>query len=163
MVNPQSEDLIVTVTFNEATRKLLDGRNFATLATLRPDGRPQSSVMWVMRDGDTVLFSTTAQRQKARNLARDARVSVSVFETENPYNSVEIRGTAELIPDDDKALPNTLSHKYLGVDPPAESDDEVRVLQGHDAQRAPELEKVERQIGVRIERDVVAAPVEARA
>jgi PPOX class probable F420-dependent enzyme len=116
------------VSLNTATRRLLDGKNFATVATLNADGAPQSSVVWVTREGDAVLFSTTSGRQKLRNLARDPRVSVSVFETANPYNSVEIRGRAELIEDKDKALPKTLSHKYLGIDPPAESADELRMI-----------------------------------
>jgi PPOX class probable F420-dependent enzyme len=127
-VNAQEKDQAVAVTFNEVTRKLLDGKNFATVATLNPDGGPHSSVMWFLREGDTVLLSTTTRRQKARNLARDRRVSVSVFELENPYNSVEIRGTAELVEDPGKTLPKQLSHKYLGVDPPAESDDEIRLI-----------------------------------
>jgi len=118
----------VAVTLNEATRRLLDGKNFATIATLNSDGGPHSSVVWVTREGDTVLFSTTTGRQKARNLARDPRVSVAVFETENPYNSVEIRGTADLVEDKGKTLPKELSHKYLGEDPPAESDDVVRLI-----------------------------------
>ncbi|WP_443056719.1 pyridoxamine 5'-phosphate oxidase family protein [Streptomyces sp. NBC_00667] len=46
------------------------GRNFATVATLNRDGGPQTSVVWIARDGDTVLFSTTAGRQKARNRNR---------------------------------------------------------------------------------------------
>jgi PPOX class probable F420-dependent enzyme len=118
----------VAVTFNEATRRLLDGKNFATVATLNPDGGPHSAVVWVTREGDTVLFSTITRRQKARNLARDPRISVSVFELENPYDSVEIRGAAELVEDTGKTLPKVLSRKYLGVDPPAESDDEVRLI-----------------------------------
>lgn len=118
----------MAVTFNEATRRLLDGKNFATVATLNPDGGPHSAVVWVIREGDTVLFSTITRRQKARNLARDPRISVSVFELENPYDSVEIRGAAELVEDTGKTLPKVLSRKYLGVDPPAESDDEVRLI-----------------------------------
>ena len=128
MNSERSTDPAEAVTFDDATRHLLDGKNFATLATLNPDGGPQSSVVWVARDGDAVLFSVTAGRQKARNLARDPRVSISVFETDNPYNSVEIRGTAELLEDKLKTLPKVLSHKYLGVDPPNESDDEVRLI-----------------------------------
>lgn len=107
----------MSATFNEGTRTLLDGRNFATVATLNRDGGPQTSVVWIARDGDTVLFSTTAGRQKARNLARDPRVSLTVFDTENPYQSVDIRGTAELIEDREKSLPRTLSQKYLGENP----------------------------------------------
>jgi PPOX class probable F420-dependent enzyme len=113
---------------DEAVRRILDARNFATVATLRPDGSPQTSVVWIRRDGDTVVFSTTACRQKARNLTADPRVSVSVFDLDNPYDSVEIRGTAELSVDADRRLPYELSHKYLGTDPPKDEPGEVRLL-----------------------------------
>jgi PPOX class probable F420-dependent enzyme len=118
----------VAVRFNEATRRLLDGRNFAVVATLNPDGGPHSSVVWVIRDGDTVLFSTAAHRKKARNLTRDPRISMSVFDLQNPYESVDIRGTAELVRDEGKTLSRQLSHKYLGEDPPAEPDDVIRLI-----------------------------------
>jgi PPOX class probable F420-dependent enzyme len=114
--------------FSPEIRDLLDGRNFATVATLNRDGGPQTSVVWIAREGDTVLFSTSAGRQKARNLARDPRVSVTVFDVANPYRSVDIRGTAELTEDPDKSLPRTLSHKYLGEDPPAEPADVLRLI-----------------------------------
>jgi PPOX class probable F420-dependent enzyme len=118
----------MSVTFTEETRRLLDGKNFATVATLGKDGAPQTSVTWLLRDGDTVLVSVTSRRQKARNLARDPRIGISVFDLANPYHSVDIRGTAELIEDPDKELPRRLSHKYLGQDPPAESADEQRLI-----------------------------------
>ncbi|WP_308433747.1 PPOX class F420-dependent oxidoreductase [Streptomyces hiroshimensis] len=114
--------------FNEETQKLLDGKNFATVATINRDGAPQTSVVWIARDGDTVVFSTTAGRLKARNLAREPRISLTVFDTENPYLSVDIRGTAELIEDPDKELPRRLSQKYLGENPPAEPDEVLRLI-----------------------------------
>ncbi|MCC5577961.1 PPOX class F420-dependent oxidoreductase [Microtetraspora sp. AC03309] len=114
--------------FDETVRKILDGKNFATIATVMPDGAPQSSVVWVKRDGDTVLFSTTTGRKKARNLTKDPRISISIFDGENPYESVEIRGTAELIMDEAHELPRELSHKYLGEDPPPAEPDEVRLI-----------------------------------
>ncbi|WP_172388174.1 PPOX class F420-dependent oxidoreductase [Streptomyces sp. MNP-20] len=113
---------------NEQTRTLLDGKNFATVATLNRDGAPQTSVVWIARDEDTVLFSTTAGRLKARNLARDPRISLTVFDTDNPYQSIDIRGTAELIEDPEKTLPHTLSHKYLGENPPPEPDNVLRLI-----------------------------------
>lgn len=64
---------------------------------------------------------TTAGRQKARNLARDPRVSLTVFDAENPYQSVDIRGTAELIEDRDKSLLRPLWQKYVGQGPPGEA------------------------------------------
>jgi PPOX class probable F420-dependent enzyme len=118
----------VSVTLNDAARRLLDGRNFATVATLGPNGQPHSSVVWVDRDGDTVVFSLTADKQKARNMTRDPRVSVSVFDLHNPYNSVEIRGTAELVEDPGRSLPERLSQKYLGESPPPEPAHIVRLV-----------------------------------
>lgn len=116
------------MTFDDETRALLDGRNFATVATLNADGGPHTSVVWIMRDGDTVLFSVTAARRKAHNVARDPRISLTVFDTANPYRSVDIAGTAELVADPEKALPRRLSRKYLGEDPPAEPDTVHRLI-----------------------------------
>ncbi|WP_158882329.1 PPOX class F420-dependent oxidoreductase [Amycolatopsis anabasis] len=116
------------VTFNEATRALFDGKNFATVATVNPDGGPQSSVVWVKRDGDTVLFSATKQRQKIRNLIRDPRVSVSIFGMGNPYDYVEVRGRAELTEENGRALIDELSNKYEGKDYPEEPAEVVRVV-----------------------------------
>lgn len=118
----------MSVNLNDAARRLLDGRNFAMVATLGPDGQPHSSVVWIDRDGDTVVFSLTADKQKARNLARDPRVSVSLFDLKNPYHSVEIRGTVELVEDPGKSLPERLSQKYLGESPPPEPAEIVRLV-----------------------------------
>jgi len=118
----------MSVTLNDATRQILDARNFATVATIGPGGQPHSSVVWVDRDGDTVVFSLTADKQKARNITRDPRVSVSVFDLHNPYHSVEIRGTAQLAEDPGRSLPERLSQKYLGESPPPEPAHIVRLV-----------------------------------
>src|SRR6185503_14097095 len=73
---------------NDEIRRLLDGRHYAVLATLNPDGGPQTSAMWVGRDGDDVLMSTLEGRRKHRNLLRDPRASVTVLDA-NPENYVE--------------------------------------------------------------------------
>jgi PPOX class probable F420-dependent enzyme len=113
---------------NEGARNLLDGKNFAVVATLNPDGSPHTSIVWVARRDDTVVLTTTTARKKGRNLARDPRVSISVFNANNPYETVEIRGTAELIDDPAKLLPKELSQKYLGEDPPPEPANVRRVI-----------------------------------
>jgi len=118
----------MSVQLNEDARGLLDGRNFAVMSTLLPSGPPQTSVVWVKRDEDALLFTTTTHRQKARNIAKDSRVSVTVFDSDNPYHSVEIRGTAELIPDPEKRLSIELTHKYLGKDPPGDAPGEQRYI-----------------------------------
>ncbi|HEY3141825.1 MAG TPA: PPOX class F420-dependent oxidoreductase [Acidimicrobiales bacterium] len=118
----------MAIPLNDAARRLLDGKNFATIATLNSDGSPQTSVVWVKRDGDTVLFSTKQSRIKARNVASDPRVSLSIFDTANPYTSVDIHGIATLTVDEGRTLPKDLSQKYLGEDPPPEPADVVRLI-----------------------------------
>ena len=109
----------MAIVLDDVTRRLLDGRNFATVATLNPDGGPQTSVVWILRDGDTVLFSAIATRRKVLNLARDPRISLAVFDVANPYQSVEIRGVAELAEDTGKWLPEALSHHNTRPGPAA--------------------------------------------
>ncbi|MFF4366473.1 PPOX class F420-dependent oxidoreductase [Streptomyces sp. NPDC001594] len=129
MINDgDTEELPATVALDAGVRELVDGRNFAVVATLNADGGPQTSVVWVGRRGDAVVFSTTAGRKKARNLARDPRISLTVYDRENPYRSAEIRGTAALLPDPDKELPRELSQHYLGEDPPPEPAEVVRLV-----------------------------------
>ena len=116
------------VTFNEATKALIDGKNFPVVATLNADGSAQTSVLWAKRDGETLIFATVRGRLKERNMARDPRVSVSIFDTENPYNYVEIRGRVEMTDEGGRELINELSHKYKGVDYPPEPPEKIRVL-----------------------------------
>jgi PPOX class probable F420-dependent enzyme len=97
-----------------AARALLDGPNFATVATVQPDGSPQTSVVWIRADGDDLLFSTIKGRRKHANLTRDPRVSVLVLDAADPYSYCEIRGTAELTDDPRAELIEELSVKYTG-------------------------------------------------
>lgn len=72
--------------------KLIEGKNFAYLATLLPDGSPHVTPMWIDRDGDTVLMNTAIGRVKQRNITRDPRVSITVTDSENPYDRIVIHG-----------------------------------------------------------------------
>ncbi|MBM7811800.1 PPOX class F420-dependent oxidoreductase [Saccharothrix algeriensis] len=118
----------MAITLNPAVRALVDGRNYATISTLNPDGSPQSSVMWITRDGDDLIFSTLRDRRKERNLRRDPRASVSVWSSENPEVYAEIRGTVTITDDTGHAVVDALSHKYLGKPYPEEDPALVRVV-----------------------------------
>ena len=98
----------------QRAREMFEGPNFATVATLQPDGRPQTSVVWVRADGDDVLFSTIKGRRKYENMVRDPRLSVLVLDAADPYSYTEIRGTAEITDDPDARLIEELSQKYTG-------------------------------------------------
>jgi len=99
---------------NDAVRRLLDAPYPAVLSTLNPDGSPQSSVVWVSRDGAELLISTTRDRRKARNVLRDPRVSLSVFDMADPNVYVEIRGTATVTEDTDRAMAVRIAEEYEG-------------------------------------------------
>ena len=73
-------------------RELFEGANFAHLATLMPDGSPHSVAVWAGLEGDNVVFFTQVGSLKARNLARDPRVAISITDHDNPYRTARIRG-----------------------------------------------------------------------
>jgi PPOX class probable F420-dependent enzyme len=118
----------VGISLSDATVRLLDGRNYAVLATLNADGSPQTSAMWVGRDGNDLLFSTVQGRVKHRNMLRDPRVSVTVHEAANPENYVELRGRAVITPDPGRDLDKQLSWKYDGKDPGEDAPGAVRLV-----------------------------------
>jgi PPOX class probable F420-dependent enzyme len=118
----------MSIPFSDATLALLDGRNYAVLATVNPDGSPQTSVMWVGHDGGDLLFSTVEGRVKHRNMRRDPRVSVTVIDAANPENYVELRGRVSMTPDVGRALDTRLSWKYDGRDPGEDRPGAVRVV-----------------------------------
>jgi len=117
----------MAILLSAATLRLLDGRNYAVLATVNPDGSPHSSAMWVGRDGDELLFSTVAGRVKHRNMLRDPRVSVTVLQSADPENYVELRGRASMTPDPTRLLHIQLADKY-GKDPGEDAPGAVRVV-----------------------------------
>ena len=112
---------------SDATVRLLAGRYYAVLATVNPDGSPQTSVVWVGRDGTDLLFSTVAGRVKHRNMVRDPRVSVTVIDSADPENDVELRGRVTMSPDVGRRLDTRLSWKYDGRDPGPDRPGAVRV------------------------------------
>ena len=92
-------------------RDLLDGE-FATLATIGPDGRPQLSEVWILADGDTVAISLNNARQKTRNLRANPAATVLILDLAMPYRYLEIRGDAEITPDDDYTFADQVGAKY---------------------------------------------------
>ncbi|MET0692852.1 MAG: PPOX class F420-dependent oxidoreductase [Propionibacteriaceae bacterium] len=102
----------MTAVLNDELRRLASGPNFAILATVNPDGSPQTSVVWVGLDGDDLVFSIVDGRRKVRNMRREPRVSVTIIDHEDPYNYGEIRGLATIEPEGGPELDQQLSWKY---------------------------------------------------
>jgi PPOX class probable F420-dependent enzyme len=116
------------ITLNDVARDVLDGPHIAAIATSNADGRPQSSLIFVKRDGDTVVFSTIKGRLKTRNMARDPRVSLLVVDKgQNRY--LEIRGRVEITVDPEKRLLYEMYDRYMdGIAPPPEPDAERLIV-----------------------------------
>ena len=97
---------------------LLASTALAHVATIGPDGAPQSSPVWFDWDGTHLRFAqVTGYRQKLRNLQREPRVALSIVDPANAYRYLEVRGTVERIePDPDWAFINAMAKKYLGQD-----------------------------------------------
>ncbi len=74
-------------------RQLFERPNYAHLATLMPDGSPHSVAVWVgIEDAHIVIFTGLPDSRKARNLATDPRLAISVVDYENPYRTAQVRG-----------------------------------------------------------------------
>jgi PPOX class probable F420-dependent enzyme len=117
------------MTLAQDVRALASGANFAALTTLLPDGTPQTHVMWVDADDDHILINTEIHRTKYRNLQRDRRATVTIWDRENPYRFAEIRGRAVAFITGPEALEHieTCSQRYLGRPYPSPIESE-RVL-----------------------------------
>ncbi len=103
------------IPLSDEIKQLLDRPNFAHLATLMPDGSPQSVPVWIGHEGDYVLISTSPNSLKAKNTQRDPRVAVSVVDFDDPYAEAQIRGRViERRPDPGYNALDALSHKYTG-------------------------------------------------
>ncbi|HTU76061.1 MAG TPA: PPOX class F420-dependent oxidoreductase [Trebonia sp.] len=116
------------IQLSKSACRLIDGRNYAVLATVNPDGSPHTSVMWIGRDGDDLLMSTVEGRRKHRNMVRDPRVSVTVIDSADPESYVELRGLVSMTPDEGRRVDTVLSWKYDGKDPGKDQPGAVRVV-----------------------------------
>lgn len=92
-------------------RDLLDAQ-FATFATVGPDGRPQLSEVWFLADDGELRVSLNTTRQKTKNLQRNPACTLFLLDLSVPYRYLEIRGDAEISPDDDYAVADRVGAKY---------------------------------------------------
>jgi PPOX class probable F420-dependent enzyme len=103
------------IPLTEEIKQLLDGANFVHLATIMPDGSPQSVPVWAGREGDRIVICTGEGSLKARNTRRDPRVALSVVDFHDPYKEAQIRGrVVERRPDPELKTMDIISHKYIG-------------------------------------------------
>jgi PPOX class probable F420-dependent enzyme len=105
----------VGIPLSEDIKQLLDGANFVHLATLMPDGSPQSVPVWAGREGDRIVICTGEGSLKAKNTLRDPRVALSIVDFRDPYKEAQIRGrVVERRPDPDLKTMDPISQRYVG-------------------------------------------------
>jgi PPOX class probable F420-dependent enzyme len=105
----------MAMTLSNDIEPLIDGANFAHLATLMPEGSPQSVPVWIGRDGDRIVICTGESSLKAKNTRRDPRVALSIVAFDDPYQEAQIRGrVVERRPDPDLKIMEPISKKYTG-------------------------------------------------
>ena len=109
---------------------LLTKKGMAHLVTLLPDGKPQSTPVWVDYDGKHVLINTAVGRLKDKNMQRDPRVAFSITDPENPYRYLEVRGrVVERTKAGADQHIDALAKRYLGQDKyPFRQPGEERVI-----------------------------------
>jgi PPOX class probable F420-dependent enzyme len=93
-------------------RDLLDRPICGVLTTIGPGGQPQSSLVWVGFDGETITLNTTEERQKARNVRRNPRISLLVVDPDDTSRFMQVRGDAELLTEGAVAHLDGLTRKY---------------------------------------------------
>jgi len=103
-----------TVVLPDRLKQILDGKAFAHLTTLDPDGAPQASAMWIMRDGDRIVLNTAEGRRKWRNMKHDPHVAISISDECDQYLNYSIQGrVVEMRTSDGVAVIDALARKYL--------------------------------------------------
>jgi PPOX class probable F420-dependent enzyme len=104
---------------DETIRRLAtEGKNIAAVTTLMSDGTPQTTPLWVDADDEHILLNTEVHRQKFRNISRDPRVTVTIWDAKNPFVYGELRGEVVDTVTGPEARDHIdhLSQKYVGND-----------------------------------------------
>ena len=110
--------------------ELLEGKNFAQVATTREDGTPHVTPVWVDTDGESIFLNTAEGRDWPANARRSGKVALNVVNQENPYEYVYVQGTVtEDTTDGADEHIDKLAKKYMDVDEyPFRKDDETRLI-----------------------------------
>jgi PPOX class probable F420-dependent enzyme len=114
----------------DEAKHLFEGKNFAHVATINPDGSPQVSAVWIGLDGDLITFNTAEGRVKPKNLRANPDVAISIAGQENPYENLIVQGkVVELTHDGADDDIDALAKRYLDADSyPFRQPGEERVI-----------------------------------
>jgi PPOX class probable F420-dependent enzyme len=116
-----------------SVRRLFEGKNFVFVSTLMKDGTPHLSPNWVdleEQNGAHILVNTIIGRIKHKNVSRNPNVALAIYDQNNPYDMVSVRGKVVEQVNGDAAERHIdkLAKKYLGLDKYGRSAGEKRVI-----------------------------------
>ena len=101
----------------DAVKKLIEGKTYANIATLMPDGSPQVTQTWVDHEGDIVLINTVEGSQKHKNALRNPKVALDVCDPADTHSVAMIRGRiVDVSFDGAEDHIDKMAKKYLGLD-----------------------------------------------
>ncbi len=122
-------------------RELATGPNFAAVSTMLPSGRIQTQPIWVDADAEHILLNTEVHRTKFKNVERDPRITVMIWDHANPYRYAEVRGRVvdTVRGDAARRMIDELSQKYNGRPYPPQAIQTERVI----LKIAPEQQRVQ--------------------
>jgi PPOX class probable F420-dependent enzyme len=118
------------MSLDDDVRELATGQNFGALTTLFEDGSPQTQVMWVDADADHLLINTEVHRAKFRNVERDPRVTLTIWDATNAYRYAEVRGRVTGVVRGPRARAHidACSQRYFSKPYPNEIESERAIL-----------------------------------
>jgi PPOX class probable F420-dependent enzyme len=104
------------IELSDDVRGLIEGANYAHIATLLPDGSPHSVPVWIGLEGNRIAMLTGPESRKARNLERDPRVAISLTDRDQPFAMAQVRGRAveRVTGEPAWTIIDRLSQQYLG-------------------------------------------------
>ena len=100
----------------EKHRTFLENPYVGTATTLRADGSPHNTVVWVDVHEGVIGFNTEEGRAKPRHLERNPQVALTVIDPQNPFRWISISGRAETTFDGADEQIDRLAKKYIDED-----------------------------------------------
>lgn len=100
----------------ETHEDILEKSQIVTLGTIGPNGEPQVTALWFHFEDGTLRLSINNNRQKLKNMQRNPRVSAFFADPENPYRTIELRGSVSIEPDPEYLFASKVGEKYGGID-----------------------------------------------
>jgi PPOX class probable F420-dependent enzyme len=94
---------------------LIDGPFTVVLSTVMPDGQPQTTSVWCSRHGDFIFINVMKGFRKEKNMRANLRVSLLIYDPQNPLHNIEIRGRVVEMTEEGAIEHNDeLARLYLG-------------------------------------------------